>query len=288
MAFTVRPGRPDDLPSIIPWTTDTFSWGDYVPERLPGWLEEDHSEVLVCVDESDQVLALAHVTMLSPREGWLEAARVHPDHRRSGLGKALNHAGVEWARTRGAAVVRLATEADNEAPVRQVLGLGYRQTSAWLFAEWMADEVVRADRPILHAASGQDVDAAWIYWSGTELYGAGRGLISKGWQWRKARPSDLQSASEDDALYQSQAGWVILENMPVTGEPGYFRLDLLATNPPGAPTMIDGLTDLAAREGRGLNLKIPDLAWTREVLTRAGARYKQILVFEKPVAGQIK
>ncbi|MDX1468771.1 MAG: GNAT family N-acetyltransferase [Acidimicrobiia bacterium] len=287
MAFQVRPCRPEDVPSIITWTTDTFSWGDYVPERLPGWLEDDDSEVLVCADPSERVLALTHVEMLSPREGWLEAARVHPDHRRSGLGKALNYAGVEWARERGAEVMRLATEADNEPAIKQVLGLDYRQTSAWLFADWYADEVGRSDEPSLHEAVGQDADAAWIYWSGTDIYRTGRGLISHGWKWRKARPDDVQHAAERGALYQSQAGWVIVEGVPTEDGPGYLRLDWLATTSPGAPTIVEGLMDLAARKGQGLNMKIPDLPWTREVLTRAGSGYKEILVFAKPTRARI-
>ena len=285
MSFTVRPGHSEDLPSIIPWTTDTFSWGDYVPGRLPRWLEDDESEVLVCVNARDQVIALAHVKMLSPEEGWLEAARVHPDHRRSGLGKALNDAGVEWARERGAAVVRLAAEADNEPAISQVQGLGYRQTSAWLFAEWFANEVSPGDGQFLQEASGQDADAAWIFWSGTDLFTAARGLLSRGWRWRKARPDDLQTAAETRALYHSRAGWVVLENIPTGEGPGYLRLDWLTTTPAEAPALVDGLIDLAARQGKGLNVKIPELPWTREVLTRAGSDYKRVLVFAKSVTG---
>ena len=120
MSFRVRQGRADDLPWITSWTTDTFSWGDYVPDRIEGWLEDPESELLVCSDESDVVRAIVHAEMLSPAEGWLEAARVHPDHRRTGMGTALNRAGVEWLAQRGARVVRLATEADNEPAVAQV------------------------------------------------------------------------------------------------------------------------------------------------------------------------
>ena len=39
MAHHIRPGRLEDVAAITPWTSDTFSWGDYVPERLPSWLD---------------------------------------------------------------------------------------------------------------------------------------------------------------------------------------------------------------------------------------------------------
>ena len=134
MAFELRPARLEDVPGIVEWTTDTFDWGDYVPERISTWISDPNSQVLVAVGEADTPLAVAHVVMLSPTEGWLEAARVHPDHRRSGLGSALNHAGVDWARSLGARVVRLATEADNAAARSQVEALGYRQTSSWVYS----------------------------------------------------------------------------------------------------------------------------------------------------------
>ena len=51
MTFTVRLARPEDVPSIIPWTTDTFEWGDYVADALPHWLASDNGAVMVAADE---------------------------------------------------------------------------------------------------------------------------------------------------------------------------------------------------------------------------------------------
>ena len=129
MSFSVREGRADDVSAISEWTTDTFAWGDYVPARLQTWIDSPDSAVLVCGEE-DTPVAVVHALMLSEREAWLEAARVRPDHRRSGMGSALNQAGVSWAKSRNAKVVRLAIEAGNEAARNQILGLGYRETSS--------------------------------------------------------------------------------------------------------------------------------------------------------------
>lgn len=278
MAPTIRPARPDDVDSVSPWTQDTFSWGDYIPDRLPIWLEDDDSEVLVCVDEDDAPIALAHVTLLSPTEAWIEGARVHPDYRRTGLGTALNHAGVEWAARHGARVMRLTTEADNTAARTQVEGLGYRKVSSWVYAEFAVDPRHRArDHYRLRPAPGSDAEAAWLFWAASDLAREGRELFAIGWQWRTARPDDVVSLGE---LHQSPAGWVSLQQP----EDDWMRTLWFATTPEGLLPLLDGLLDLAAaRAVTEVDVKLPNLGWTAEALTRMGGDPTEVLVYAKAV-----
>lgn len=277
MSFTVRMARPEDVDHIVPWTADTFDWGDYVPDRLPGWIEDPDSAVVVCVDESGMVVALAHALMLSKTEGWLEAARVHPDHKRSGMGSAMNHAGVTWARERGARVVRLATEADNEAARRQVEALDYRQTSSWVHARYEIEPgSAKPAESGLKPAPRSDVDAAWMFWSTSDLAHHGRGLIAHGWQWRKAAPGDLTTAAREGNFYQSPAGWVVAD-MP---ERGRIRTLWLATTPNEAPRLLADLIDLASqKEATELTIKMPNIPWVAEALSRSGADPKEVVVY---------
>ena len=277
MSFTVRMARPEDVEHIVPWTADTFDWGDYVPDRLPGWIEDPDSAVVVCVDESGMPVALAHALMLSKTEGWLEAARVHPDHKRSGMGSAMNHAGVTWARERGARVVRLATEADNEAARRQVEALDYRQTSSWVHARYeIGPGSAKPAEPGLKPAPRSDVDAAWMFWSTSDLAHHGRGLIAHGWQWRKAAPKNLTTAAGEGDFYQSPAGWVVAD-MP---ERGRIRTLWLATTPNEAPRLLTDLIDLASqKEATELTIKMPNIPWVAESLSRSGADPKEVVVY---------
>ena len=276
MGFTVRSARSEDIDSIVSWTTDTFEWGDYVPERLPGWLESDISEVLVCVDEEGDPKAIAHVTMLSATEGWMEGARVHPDYRRSGMGTALNRAGVAWAREQGARVVRLATERDNEAANSQVKGLGYRVVSSWIHAELTIDANHRCDERFkLRRVPGSDASAAWLFWAAGDLSLSGRELIAIGWQWRTARPEDLTAAVATGNLLQSTAGWVIVDQPAAD----WLRTAWVATTPDDILGLLDGLLDHAAERGvEGMDVKLPNLPWTLEALTRAGSEPREVLV----------
>lgn len=268
-----RPARLEDVPLIAPWTADTFEWGDYVAQRLPGWVEDPDSMPMVSVDDDDRPVAVANTVLLSPTEAWLEGARVHPALKRSGLGSALNRAGTEWARGRGALVARLATEDDNTAARRQVEALGYRHTSTWCYAVIEPRTVSVTTSPM--APTG-DVEAAWLYWAGSELAHAGKELISVGWRWRKTRFDDLARAASAGELYQSQGGWALVEQP----EPDWMRCGWLATAPEDAPQVIEGVVSMArSRDVTELGLMIPRLAWIEETLSRLGADPALILIY---------
>ena len=281
MTFEVRPAVLDDVPAIVPWTTDTFDWGDYVPDRIVDWIESPDSAAIVCVTPENQPVAVAHAVMLSPTEGWLEAARVHPDHKRSGMGSAMNRWGVAWTKERGATVVRLATEKDNLAAQRQVEGLGYRATSTWVYAEFeLENRPALPESTRLRSAPASDVDPAWMFWSTGDLYHDGRGLIALGWRWRRATPDDLAEAARTKTFYQSPSGWAIVEKLGAD----QMRLLWTATAPTEAHQMLDGLLDLATRSGASsLNLKTPATPWFVEAIRRAGGNPSEILVYSLPV-----
>lgn len=281
MSVTIRPAHQGDVSSIVPWTEGTFSWGDYVPERLPRWISSDDSEVLVTVDTDDKPTALVHIQMLSPTEAWIEGARVHPDHRREGLGSELNHAGLEWARRAGGRVIRLAVEDDNEAARSQVLKLGYREVSRWVWAEIEIDPTYRApEQHRLRPAPGSDAEAAWLFWAASDLAREGRELIPIGWQWRTARPADMTAAAADSEVLQSPAGWAAVSQP----DPDYMRTVWIATTPEGLLPLLDGLTDLAAeRRVEELDVKLPNLGWTAEALTRTGGSTGEINIYAKAV-----
>lgn len=277
--FAVRAARQDDLAEIVPWTTTTFEWGDYVPHLFHSWLANPDSVALVCVDGSDRPLALCHAVMLSEREGWLEGVRVHPDHRRSGMGSALNQAGVAWLADRGARVVRLAIEENNLGARSQVEKLGYRPLCRFAHGEIEVDPTNRCppqDR--LRPCPPAEADAAWIFWSSSELATAGRELMARAWQWRMTRPDDLIAAASEGDLLQSPAGWALVDRP----EPDRLRTGWLATLAEDAPHLIQGLLDLAVESGAGeVVLMVPGAPWAVEAMIRAGSQPDEIVIYAK-------
>jgi GNAT superfamily N-acetyltransferase len=279
VSFVIRPARAEDVALIETWTRDTFAWGDYVAEAMPDWLEDPESLVVVCVHEDDIPVALSRTQMLSPTEGWLSAARVHPDHRRSGMGMAMNDFGVDWARERGALVARLATEAENEAARSQVAKLGYRLTGHWAYATATASTGRRlGSSERLRPGGTVDADAAWTFWSQSDLAHAARDLISLGWRWRKATRHDLERAVAAHSFFQCPAGWVIAE-----ADDDGLSVRWLATSSFDAPLLIEGLRDLLrdGRRGRRVEAMVPVTAWSVEALQREGFEVNPIQIFSK-------
>ncbi|HEX5695522.1 MAG TPA: GNAT family N-acetyltransferase [Acidimicrobiia bacterium] len=278
MDFVIRPARAEDVPLIAAWTTETFSWGDYVSEALPEWLDDEGSLVVVCVREDDEPVAVSRAQMLSPTEAWLSGARVHPDHRRSGMGMAMNDFGVRWAKDRGALVVRLAVEEDNEAARAQVVKAGYRLTGRWVTATAPASRGRRMPpSQRLQPAAPIDADAAWMFWSLSELARAGRDLIAKGWQWRKATRQDIDDAANASSFFQSPGGWAIAERVDDGISVGW-----LATTPTDAPLLILALRDLLRDErGETVRVMMPETPWSGEALAREGFEVRPILIYSK-------
>lgn len=281
MGFEVRDAQPADAARISDWTRDTFAWGDYVGDSVAEWIVDGSRHVLVAVDGDDVPVAMAAVRMLSPTEGWLSAARVRPELRRRGLGSLLNDASVAWICDRGGKVARLAVEDDNDAAMSQVRKLGYRRTSTWVRGviengpigpSGLDDRVSPAGRP--------DVDPGWMYWSTSELYEAGRGLLPSGWTWRRCVVGDLLAAAEQHRFFQSPAGWVIVE-FPAEDE---VEITWTASSPPDFPRLLTGVAALAAERGiRLMTCLVPQTGWSGEALRRAGASTSEYLVFAKAV-----
>jgi GNAT superfamily N-acetyltransferase len=278
MTFTLRPARQDDVPKIEPWTRDTFTWGDYVGEALPAWIKDESSVVVVCVDEADNPLAMSRAEMLSPSEGWLSAARVHPSHRRSGMGAAMNDYGVQWARERGAQIVRLVIEEENEAAQSQVEKLGYRNTCVWILGETATPSgPLPRERDRLHPAPSADADAGWLLWLGSELARAGRELYPGNWRWRKTHRSDLDIPIANRNLYQGGAGWVVAVPTQDTLEVAW-----MVTDPADCPALLEGIAEVARQLGMArTEIWIPETPWSREALIREGFTTRRLLIYAK-------
>jgi ribosomal protein S18 acetylase RimI-like enzyme len=278
VSFVIRPARAADVPLIVPWTQDTFSWGDYVAERLPAWLEEPDTLVLVCVLDDDLPVAMSRAELLSPVEAWLSAARVHPDHRRVGMGRAMNDYAVEWARDKGALVARLAVEVENEAAIGQVLRSGYRQTGEWVNAAAPPSTGRRLGNDLrLRPGTTVDADAAWTFWSQSDLAHAAHDLISVRWRWRKASVHDLDKAVDAHGFLQGAGGWAIIE----PDDAGTF-VRWLATTQADAPLLLQGLRDLQRDSpGEQVELMVPAVGWMLESLQREGFALSEVRIFAK-------
>jgi len=145
-----RKATHEDVDEIIAFTTDTFEWGDYIPEMIAEWIDDPSGVVMVAVDDSG-IAGLARVVLLSETEAWSHAARVRPDRRGEGIAGDLADVLLEWARTHGVLITRLLIEDDNDSSIRHIQKKGFRRVAT----------VVRARRAIGEATGqrGRRADA---------------------------------------------------------------------------------------------------------------------------------
>ncbi|MGH8958593.1 MAG: GNAT family N-acetyltransferase [Acidimicrobiia bacterium] len=284
----LREGRPEDLEAIRAFTTDTFAWGDYVPDQYLHWLNEESGAVLVATDQGDRVLAMVHIQQLSPKEGWLSGARVRPDYQRQGLGSKLNHAGVEWLQTRGALVVRLTTEENNLVAQQQVEKLGYRRVARFALAERSfgqhgveSNGGRRLPGPErLDLAPAAEGEPAFLVWSAGDLNRASHGLYaSDGWAFRRLALEDLISASRGRKFWASPAAWAI------AAEENGLWVSALMTTPDEADRAVRALVDLAEEKRvEWMGVMVPRVPWLEKALEseHLEVNYPNI-VWEKPI-----
>jgi GNAT superfamily N-acetyltransferase len=289
MEPVIRPARDDDVAVIAGWTRHTFEWGDYIADALPDWMSRDDAVVLVAVRDG-AVVGVSSSRMLSPTEAWAQGTRIHPDHRRQGLGMSLAPALEVWAREQGARVMRSMVEDWNEAARSQSLKLGYREVGTWV----RAGRAVGENSPVpegnggrrvpaaesLRPAHSSEASAALMSWSGGELERAARGLLPVGtWRLRRLTPDDLTGAARNQGLLTGRPGWALLEHR----EDGY-EVPWIATEEVDAGALLRALVDLAADAGKeDLHVMLPAVPWLVAALERRSFETHPLRIYAKPL-----
>ena len=287
----IRPARPDDKAAIAAFTTDTFTWGDYVADAFDSWMADPDGQILIAADSDDHAVGMARVAMLSAIEGWAQAARVHPDYRRQGIAGRLTLAGEVWAADRGALVMRLLTEAWNEPAQRQVEKSGYRLVAKWAMAQKDVGSSVPSPpenggrrakaEERLRPAPLPETEPAFLAWSSSDLITSAHGLFPAiGWMWRRLNVEDIDRAVRTRTLWECPAGWLI-----GSIEEAGFWVPWVVTGPEDAYRLIRAAIDLAEEQGaERLRMLIPQTDWLLQAATRAGLELHPSLLYEKPLA----
>lgn len=287
MSHRIRAARPEDLPAVAAFTEGTFEWGDYVADSFLEWIDQPGSHLLVAVDDDDTAIGVARMVELSPDEVWLHAARVHPDHRRSGIGTSLNEACCRQARRLGGRVARLLIETWNEPARNQVSKLGYHETGRWVFARknLAMEPLTNGSRRVsgderLTPARRTEVDLAWMTWSNGDLAYHGRLLFPEGWLFRLMTPHDLEQAVRSGRLWQCPSGLII----GGVDEDGVFAVSWVQTTDVDAPRLVKAVIDVADSLGaEKVEVMAPAAPWLGEVFEQYGFTLRPSSVWALPL-----
>ncbi|MDX1691038.1 MAG: GNAT family N-acetyltransferase [Acidimicrobiia bacterium] len=287
MSTVIRPAVAGDAERIAPWTRDTFAWGDYVADALPRWIDDPASMPMVA-EVGGEVVALGSIVAMSDDEALAQGMRVHPDHRRSGLGTAVGEELWAWARDRGVRVVRLVVEDWNTAAIGQVTSAGFRPVSEWTIATRgvggssptpVGNGGRRVPAPeTLRPAHSAEAEPALMSWSTGPLARAARGLFpADGWRFRRLTPDDLVAAARDRTLWEGRPGWAI-----AAVEAETFRVGWVETSEPDARAMVHAIVDRAADLGVDrIRVFVPAVDWLGQALRYFGSDLEPMTVYAK-------
>ncbi|XVH33032.1 N-acetyltransferase family protein [Haloferacaceae archaeon DSL9] len=206
---TVRRARLDDEDAVASFTRDTWSdregAGDYIPRVFADWVAGDGDGQRTFVAEVDgEVAGIVQGVLLSPYEAWGQGIRVDPRYRDRGVSRALTDVVFDWARERGATVLRVMVFSWNVAGLGQTRATGYEPCTEFRWAEPMPDANAT---PSLAIES--DPDAAWAFWNRCEARTHLRGLVldaDESWALSSLTRERLHDAAADDRLFVVQEG----------------------------------------------------------------------------------
>lgn len=284
----IRQAIASDIPAIVAFTTGTFAWGDYVPDVIGEWIDDQTGMALVAVVDGVTV-GVARSVLLTPTEAWSHGIRVHPDHRGLGIAGSLADALIEWARNADALVVRLLIEDDNTASIRHVDKVGFRMSVPFMRASRPVGEAtanpkgngVRRGPSSLTAKPGkaQDATMAMTSWASSHIGRAARGLGGVGWRFHRVTVQDIEGAARSGNLWEIGSGWAVTSTTtPV------FQVALLDTRPEDAYETFRALTDAANNRGADqLAVWIPTFDWLIQAARRSGCDTSPMSVWEYPL-----
>lgn len=198
----VRQARADDREDVVAFTEDTWSdrgVGDYIPDVFAEWIETDGPDqhtVVAAVDGT--AVGVCQVVLLSDEEAWAQGMRVHPDHRGAGVATTLADACADWARERGATVMRNMVFGWNTAGLGAARAAGFDPVTEFRWAHLDPDPDASSDDVI-----ADDTDAAWRFWRDSDAAAHLQGLGLDGeesWALSEVTRGRFRRAAAETAL----------------------------------------------------------------------------------------
>jgi GNAT superfamily N-acetyltransferase len=270
--LTIRPARPEDRPAMEHITAHTWEDGDYIPQVWDEWLGDEKGEMTVGEwgGPGGPVVALSKITAQPEGQIWLEGMRVDPDYRERGIASRFLQYNLDYGRSHGARVVRLATSFRNTVVHHMVAHQGMERVG--VYAVWVAEPLAEGPQPAFLAPK----DAAKVdgFLGHSAVLAHTHGLYTRDWAAQELSAGRVAELLEKGRVAAQRApGGQIAALAIVEAEPGDDEMWIgFADGQPEAVThLATQIRAYAAQAGVDrIRMMIPDLEWLREAFRPAG------------------
>jgi GNAT superfamily N-acetyltransferase len=275
-----RLARQEDKAAVLAFCAQTWEWGDYLPKVWDDWLADQSGRLLVATLD-ERPVAVMHLRMVSPEEGWLEGMRVDPAVRGQGISRAMGARGREEARALGARVVRLATHSDNSVAQHALDRDDYERIGTFVVYEAPAEQITGVEMPA--PATPADLPDVLTMLDRSSIFPAMGGLAYHDWAGRALTGALLEQrlAGGDVLLLRQGANLQALAicHPQAEGQPD-LQIDYLDGATEEAGRLAYGLRAVAAVRGlEQVVLVIPDQLMLRDMLEGIGYQTEDMGAF---------
>jgi GNAT superfamily N-acetyltransferase len=265
----IRPARPDDRQVMERICTQTWDWGDYVPQVWDDWLADEQGSVLVGEAEG-QVVALSKITFQTPDQVWLEGMRVDPEFRRRGIAGQFLRYSLDHVHDEGARVVRLGTGSGN-MPVHII--------TARAGMERIGSYVLRTAEPLPDGpeptvlAPDQAVQVS-VFLQKSPVLAHSHGLYSMDWAWQELSGERMVRFLRDGQVAAQLApdgSLVALAILRFEPDDDELWIGLADGQSDAVSTLATDIRVYATRVGAPkVRVFLPDVDWLRAAFEAAG------------------
>lgn len=187
--LVVRMARLSDREPILEMSGRIWGGTDYLPLVWDKWLADTRGTLLT-VTLGGKPVGVSKVTLLGPREVWLEGLRLDPALHGQGLSRQINRGTFRAAMKFNPRSIRYATGTGNAASRRLAEKRGF-----WLVARgrWMFGPAIKGGTLSGRAARPNEVQAVWELVRESECLRSMSGLYGVGWRFPELTRRRLRS-----------------------------------------------------------------------------------------------
>jgi GNAT superfamily N-acetyltransferase len=288
-ALTIRPARSDDRPAMEQLCAHTWQWGDYIPEVWDEWLADEQGGLIVG-QLAGQVVALSKITFQATGQVWLEGMRVDPNYRGQGIaGRFLDYS-LDYARRRGARVVRLGTSGSNR-PVHVIAArTGMQQVGAYVLRQ--AGPLPGGSEPAILGPG--DAGRVRAFLQGSPVLAQASGLYSQGWAWQELSTglvAEFLAQGQVAAHLAPDGDLAALATLHFGPQDGQMWVGFVDGPPPAVAALAAAIRAHAARlAAEKVRIMLPAVDWLRD--TFCAAEYEpgdwegELWIFERHLGPQ--